>query len=954
MIKTTSIAKAIHRMALSLVVLALSIMFLCSAVYTISSNQRRAQIELQTLARITALNSQSALMFNDKKTSEETLNALAPRQDIIAAEIITRQGKTLSQRLFQHANNQPKDDFFSTWLITLLLDSAFKEEMLINIEEPVMINEKLLGKVRLEADLTPVWVVILYALIVFLTAILFALFLSVFLVRRMTKNIMVPIERLSESAKHIASTRQYSLRVKKLADDELGTFTDQFNQMLDEVEKQDQALSDKNEYLESEVQNRTQAIRSTMEEMYSLLNSMAEGAFGIDAEGRCKFVNRSFLEILGYQNTNEVIGRHIHEIIQHSFVDGSPYPSVESNIYEAFRHNRGTHAADEVFWRADGTHIPVEYWSQPILIDDQVHGAIVTFINITERQKAENELKIAAIAFESQEGMLVTDASGIILRVNRAFTKITGYSKEEVIGNTPHILNSGKHTPAFFTDMWQRLLQTGHWEGEIWNRRKNGEIFPEYLTISVVQDLNNTITNYVATFNDITISKAAEEEIKNLAFYDPLTQLPNRRLLIDRLTHALGTCARGRRQGALLFIDLDHFKTLNDTLGHGVGDLLLNQVAARLRLCVREGDTVARLGGDEFVVMLEDLSENPLEAAAHTETIGEKLLEALNQPYQLEARKYHSTASIGATLFNDLQSNIDELLKQADIAMYQAKTAGRNTLRFFDPKMQEAINARVILESELRKAIDQSEFQLHYQIQVNHLGQALGAEALIRWIHPEQGLISPIKFIPLAEETELIIPIGQWVIENACAQLKAWQQNPLTAKLMLSVNVSAKQFRQDDFVSKVHQAVHQSAIEPNTLKLELTESILLENIESTISTMHALKEIGVSFSLDDFGTGYSSLQYLKRLPLDQLKIDQSFVRDLVSDSSDRTIVRTIIAMAKNLNLEVIAEGVETYDQQQILLNNDCYIFQGYLFGKPLKLEQFEAQLVGMAADSPIH
>jgi diguanylate cyclase (GGDEF)-like protein len=432
--------------------------------------------------------------------------------------------------------------------------------------------------------------------------------------------------------------------------------------------------------------------------------------------------------------------------------------------------------------------------------------------------------------------------------------------------------------------------------------------------------------------------------LQSLSTSDPLTRLPNRRLLLERLQHALASGMRSGKTGALLFIDIDNFKTVNDTLGHDMGDLLLQQVAKRLTLCMREVDTIARIGGDEFVVMLEDLSKDPQEAAVQTETVGEKILAALNQPYQLASYEYLSSPSIGATLFNKDSQTVDELLKQADVAMYQAKKAGRNTLRFFDPHMQAAIDIRTALELDLRKATDNHQFQLHYQIMVDSLYQPFGAEALIRWIHPERGLVAPDQFIPLAEETGLIRPIWQWVLEAACSQIKAWQRDTLTSGLILSVNVSAKQFHQNDFVRQVKSALDHHAINPKLLKLELTESMLLENVDDIIVTMNALNEIGVRFSLDDFGTGYSSLQYLKQLPLEQIKIDRSFIRDLVDDASDRAIVRTIIAMAQSLHLDVIAEGVETEAQRNILINKGCTNFQGYLFGKPVSIEQFEASL----------
>ncbi|MGC2167020.1 MAG: EAL domain-containing protein [Gallionella sp.] len=558
-----------------------------------------------------------------------------------------------------------------------------------------------------------------------------------------------------------------------------------------------------------------------------------------------------------------------------------------------------------------------------------------------ESYQAQNDLRISATAFESQEGVLITDANSVILRVNKAFTDVTGYTADEVVGKNPRILSSGRQDANFYAGMWNSINSTGTWEGEVWNRRKNGQVFPEQLTIAAVRNAEGVITNYVASLTDITSRKEAEEEIRHLAFYDSLTKLPNRRMLVDRLQHALASSGRSGKIGALLFLDLDNFKALNDTLGHDVGDLLLQQVAARLSACVREGDTVARLGGDEFVVILEELSQDKFEAAERTEVVAEKLFASLRQTYHLAKYESRSTPSIGATLFGDHLQSTDELMKQADIAMYQSKKAGRNTLRFFDPEMQNTLNSRAVIEGDLHRALELGQLHLYYQIQMDNLNAPIGTEVLIRWLHPEQGLVSPAKFIPLAEETGLILPIGHWVLDTACAQISSWQDNAKTRDLVIAVNVSAKQFHQREFVGEVRSALSQHAVRPELLKLELTESMLLDNIEGTIATMVELKKLGVQFSLDDFGTGYSSLQYLKRLPLDQLKIDQSFVHDIEFDSSDRAIVGTIIAMAHSLNLDVIAEGVETEQQRQLLLDMGCTHFQGYLFGKPVPLQQFE-------------
>ena len=456
----------------------------------------------------------------------------------------------------------------------------------------------------------------------------------------------------------------------------------------------------------------------------------------------------------------------------------------------------------------------------------------------------------------------------------------------------------------------------------------------------------------VIVYQDVSELRQAAAEIEQLAFYDPLTGLPNRRLLMDRLQQALAASARSGRRGALLFLDLDHFKTLNDTLGHDVGDLLLQQVAQRLKACVREEDTVARLGGDEFVLMLENLSERNQEAAGLARHIGEKIMQRLNQPYELGAHSYHNTPSIGASLFGAEQLSAADLLKQADIAMYQVKSHGRNALCFFDPQMQADITAHAQLQADLQAALAGEQFELHYQPQVALAGDVVGAEVLIRWRHPVRGMVSPAEFIAVAEECELIMPMGQWVLRTACQQLAVWQADGRCHALHLSVNVSARQFGQADFVAQVAAALRESGARANLLKLELTESLVLLNVDDTIAKMNELKAMGVLFSVDDFGTGHSSLAYLTRLPLYQLKIDQSFVRNIGIQHSDGVIVQTIIGMAHNLGLEVIAEGVETRAQQEFLALHGCSLYQGYLFGKPTPLAGFEAMLAGVPPCTP--
>jgi len=556
---------------------------------------------------------------------------------------------------------------------------------------------------------------------------------------------------------------------------------------------------------------------------------------------------------------------------------------------------------------------------------------------------ADEDLRIAASAFESQQGGIVTDTDCTILRVNQAFTQITGYSAEEAIGQNGRILSSGRHDNAFYAVMWDSIHSTGGWQGEIWNRRKNGEIYPEWLAISVVVDAAGEVTHYVAAFSDLSVHKSAQDRINELAFYDSLTHLPNRQLLLDRLQQAKSACERSGHHGALLFIDLDNFKTLNETLGSVQGDLLLGLVATRLTNCIREGDTVARLGGDEFAVLLEGLHEDSITAAEQTQLVGQKILASLAATYSLGGADYRSTCSIGVTIFGEKSSAVaDDPLKRSELALYQAKKSGRNALRFFEAQMQEAVTRRAALEADLHEAVVQQQFLLYYQAQVIGGNQITGAEVLVRWQHPQRGVVSPAEFIPLAEESGLILPLGHWVLETACKQLALWARQAEMADLKLAVNVSARQFRQPDFVAQVRTILNNTGANPKRLKLELTESLLVEDVAGIISKMSQLRVDGVSFSLDDFGTGYSSLTYLKRLPLDQLKIDQGFVRNILTDSNDAAIAKMVIALAGSLGLAVIAEGVETQAQAEFLAQLGCYDYQGYLFSKPLPLSDFIA------------
>ena len=662
---------------------------------------------------------------------------------------------------------------------------------------------------------------------------------------------------------------------------------------------------------------------------HKALGAISQGVLIVDAQDKTTFVNAAMCAITGYLEA-DVLGRPPGFL----WTD----PQGRSTLW-------GSAGAPCTLQgkRRDGQPFWYEATVNPVAgSQGEATHRVVVLRDITESRRIEQEMRIAATAFESLHGMIVTDAHGIILRVNRAFTRMTGYMPEEVIGRTPAMFKSGHHDDDFYVSMWQSLADRGAWFGEIWDRRKNGEVYPLLQSISAVRGDDGQVTHYVAAFSDISERKEAEEKIRHLAFYDPLTRLPNRRLLLDRLQQAMVLGERTGNHGALLFIDLDEFKSLNDTLGHDVGDLLLVEVARRLQESIRASDTAARLGGDEFVVMLEELSADASEAAEQARRVGEKVLVTLNQPYHLAGHELRSTPSIGLTLFEGRKATIDELMRQADLAMYQSKSAGRNALHFFDPQMQAAVFQRVQLDNDLRSSLEQGDFRLHYQPQVDIHGKVVGAEALLRWHHPRRGMVLPGEFIALAEETGFILPLGQWVLETACQQLVEWSEDETTAAWTLSVNVSARQFHEPEFVESVLKCLRTTGAQPSRLRLELTESLMLRDVEEVIAKMEQLKAHGIGFALDDFGTGYSSLTYLRRLPLDSLKIDRSFVRDILTDPNVAAIARSIVVLARDLGLTVVAEGVEQTGQFEFLVGQGCGGYQGYLFGRPVPAQELRA------------
>jgi len=573
-------------------------------------------------------------------------------------------------------------------------------------------------------------------------------------------------------------------------------------------------------------------------------------------------------------------------------------------------------------------------------------------IDVTERKEVENQLrKLSQAVEQSPESVIITNLAGQIEYVNEAFCRSSGYRSTEVLGRRPDRIDPQGAPPASISALWEAMKTGAPWQGEFRNRRKDGSEYTEYAIVSPIREADGRITHYVSVQQDITDRVQAAQRIQHLAYYDQLTGLPNRTLLLDRLKQAAASCARIHAHGALLMIDLDQFKMLNDSLGHDMGDALLRQAAARISGCVRRGDTVARLGGDEFMLIMAGLSVEADEAAAYAEAVARKILANFHLDFQLGAVAHRCSASIGITLFRDDLVSTDELMKQADLAMYKAKESGRDGLHFFDPQMEAAVKRRTAMEKDLRLALDAGQFILHYQPQVDGDGVVRGAEALVRWNHPERGLVPPGEFIPVAEETGLILPLGREIFAMAAAQAVRWSGRPGLGQLVISVNVSARQIRRPEFVDDLLHILRAAGCDPARIKLELTESVLIENIEDIIGKMNALKAHGVGFALDDFGTGFSSLSYLKRLPLDQLKIDQSFVRDILVDPNDAAIARTIIALSRSLGLGVIAEGVETEEQRAVLAGAGCTSYQGYLFSRPVAaaaLEQLLERRSGVA------
>jgi diguanylate cyclase (GGDEF)-like protein/PAS domain S-box-containing protein len=708
------------------------------------------------------------------------------------------------------------------------------------------------------------------------------------------------------------------VRARLTGEDEISVIGQAFNNMAQTVAVSQQQLID------------------SEQKVRLLLESTKEAIFAIDLDGRCTFCNPATAELLGYSSLTDLSGRPLLELLYPLGIPESPVFD-SALMYSRFTRGHSMLTGEMTLIRTDESKLCTEYRAYPIFRDEALSGAVLSFSDISERKKAELDRSLAASVFEhSNDGIVITDANRNMLRVNDAFERITGYNADEAIGKTPkELLQSHHHDEAFYSQVWASIIESGSWQGEIWDRRKNGEIFPTWQSISVVRDDHGTVDKYISIFSDITERKLVEQHIERLAYYDALTEVPNRLLFNDRLENALIRAGRRGTRVALLFIDLDRFKNINDTLGHPVGDRLLQEVARRLKSCVRKENTVARLGGDEFTVILEDISDEHIALS-----IANKIVEAMSASFEFSTYSLIAGASIGVSLFPEDGDNCETLIKNADTAMYEAKALGRNRCVRYTAEHSISAEKHFLLERDLRLALERDELVVHYQPQVSADGAIKGAEALVRWQHPGGQLVPPREFLHVAKEIGLLGKLDRYVLFAACRQIIEWQNRGFQS-IRIAVNLSGIPINDGSVVDMVKEAVAETGLDAAMLELEITEECIMSNPERIISNLHRLRELGVTLAIDDFGTGHSSLGYLKRLPVNRLKIDRSFVRDITTDKDDHTIIAAIVSMTHHLKLELIAEGVET-DQHLAVLNKlGCNEFQGNYFSQPVAADAFE-------------
>ena len=921
------------------------------------------------LVRALASSSASLVLTKDIAGLQEVLQGLVDAPDLKFALVLSPQGEVLGATdpglIGRYVNDEVSKGLLN---VPAELTTLINDDVLIDVAMPIKVNDRHVGWARVEmtrqsskANLNLLGATgIGFSLLAIIASFVMAAWLSWRLTRKLYHliHVMKAVENGDRLLRSEVTTR-----------DEVGKLAQSFNGMLDTLNESERELGRINRLYAAWTESSEVIVRQKSEVL--LLNNICQilaervpfelvwiGVPGDDGWVHpiaVSGISTDYLKLIrvsmdtdtyhGKGPVSKAIRQGCYKVLNQFLEDANAHwhkAAVKFNFNSvgAFPLSRGGKIYGCIAVYSSALNF---FSSEHIGLMSGLAGDITFALDNLDREQQQRiaaiKLEQAATVFEySKEGIMVTDVNNKIVSVNRSFVEITGYAAEEVIGQDPQILSSGLQPPEFYDRMWAGIAETGSWQGEVWDRRKNGEVYPEALTIIRVKNSDGVIVNHLAIFSDISERKLAQERIQQLAHYDVLTGLPNRVLFSDRLEQAIISAQRNHTKIALLFLDIDRFKQINDTLGHGVGDRLLQHVGQRLLSCVREQDTVSRQGGDEFIVVLSDAG------SAGAELVAQKILQSIIQPYVIEQHDLRITASIGIAIFPDHAKDSESLIKYADVAMYQAKESGRNCYLSFHPDMNESSYERLKLETALRGALERDELRVYYQAQVNlQDGRIVGCEALVRWQHPELGMVYPEKFIPLAEETGLIVTINHWVLEQAIKQCRAWHDAGFKA-LTMSVNLSALQFRQHNLLQQVKGLLDKYELPPGVLDLELTEGILMQGVERTLATLHELSAMGVILSLDDFGTGYSSLSYLKRFPIQQLKIDQSFVRDVITDVSDATMVRTIILMAHSLKLDVIAEGVETQEQAAFLMQCGCERAQGYLFRRPVTAEEFELLL----------
>jgi diguanylate cyclase (GGDEF)-like protein/PAS domain S-box-containing protein len=758
------------------------------------------------------------------------------------------------------------------------------------------------------------------------------LLIMIYAVRRL---LVRPLAKLEQQASAIAAAGGRSLEslastLDRHGEDEIGRLATAFGQMAGRVQVHTRNL-------EEIVEQRTLAMRESETQFRALFEDTADALLLIEGN---RFVecNRAAVAMMRMKTREQLLNTHPWEISPPLQPDGRRSDEKANEMISLAR-SQGSHRFEWMHTRADGEIFPVEVLLTPVRWGsrEMVH---VVWRDISERKRSELHQQLAAKVFENtREGIIITDPNRTILAVNRAFCEITGYPEDDVLGRSPDFLESSAYRADHYPEMFSALGADGHWQGETMIRRRNGKAFPALLSLSQVHDQKGATTHYVGVFADISGAKEAEARLEYLAYHDSLTELPNRILLLDRLQHAIDKAARSQTMVAVLFMDLDRFKHVNDSLGHAAGDSLLRQITGRIKVICRDDDTLARIGGDEFVLVMEDLKD-PADAAY----MAERMIQSLEKSFRVGDHDIAMTISMGISVYPADGNDVNALLRNADAAMYQSKESGRNTFRFYTQELTDKAMERIQIEEQLRRALENGELTLHYQPQMRLAdGRLIGAEALVRWQHPEWGAVSPARFIPVAEESGLIVPIGEWVLRNACAQARSWLEQGFDFS-RIAVNIAGPQIQRADFLGMVRKILADSGLPPRLLELEITETFIMGQSRTVVPILESLHEVGVQLAIDDFGIGNSSLAYLKKLPIDRLKLDRTFVSGLPEDEDDAAIARSVISLAHAMQLEVIAEGVETSAQSAFLISEGCDEVQGYLFGKPVPALEFTTMM----------